>query len=346
MADQAQDILDLVRSTLPQLNRGRWTDISFPAQRYPAVRNLMSTKNIAFDSGTHIEWRVQVRTSGAARNVGLNDEDNVNTGDVLEVQNAPYRNTTTNYAIDLRERQMNGGVSEIVDLIMVRRHDAMVDRAKLVEADYWSKPTDSTDNVTPWGIQTWVTFGSGVQGFNGGNPSGFADSAGLDRDTFTALKNYTDTYAAVSPADFVTKARRAAEFTDFESPDPHPDTSTGNDMGFYTTYFVRAALETIAESRNDALGRDVAVFDGRVLLRGIPVTRVPELENKPGNPLYGLQWGSFKTTFLRGWEMRTSLVSPAPLHHNKIHFHVDTMWNLVNYNPRLNFVLATTDPAA
>lgn len=345
---QADDIVDLVRTTQKELGRMKWTEIATDTQDHIAFNQLMRSNRMGFRSGTSIEWRVMVRHSGAAKNVGLFQVDDVNVGETMELANVPWRHWNTNYAIEEREISMNRDPARIVEEIKVRRADAMISLAELVEADFWSKPTDSTDAEKPFGVPYWITWGSGTQGFNGGNPSGFtAGRGGIDSGTFGRWDNWTDTYVDVSKSDFIRKARKAATFTRFMAPTPIPTFNTGDRFGYFTTYNVVGRLEEAAESQNDSLGNDIASKDGRVLFRGNPVTWAPYLENKAGDPFYGINWGVFKVVFLTGWFMKEGrLTRLESKQHTTLNAHVDTTANIVCRDLRRCFVLATSDPEA
>ena len=64
-------------------------------------------------------------------------------------------------------------------------------------ADWFGKPTDSSDVVTPRGLFYWIVKNSGTPGFNGGIPSGFTDVGGLSPTTYPRWKNWTGQYVNI-----------------------------------------------------------------------------------------------------------------------------------------------------
>lgn len=341
---QADDIVDLITITQRDLGRLRWTDLSYDLQEYVALPSILQKEKVTYSSGYGMQWNVMTGTSGATRDVGLYEVDSVNVSDVMTTANIPWRHMTTNYAIERREISMNTGPAQIVDLVKIRRHDAMVDLAKHLETRFWSKPDTSADNLKIYGVPYWIVYNA-TEGFNGGNPSGFSSgAAGIDSTATPNWSNWSAQYAAVSSTDLIRKWRKAATFTKFMAPQPSPSYGTGARYGYYTNYDVIGPLEEVLESQNDNLGNDIASKDGKLLFRQIPVTWVPFLEDRAGDPIYGINWGQFKPAFLSGEYLREEGPVKASNQHTVFQTHVDLTMNIMCTDRRSNFVLATAEP--
>lgn len=342
---QADDIADLIKTTQRDLGRMKWTDISYNLQEYIALPMILQREKVSFQSGYGIQWNVAVATSGAAKDTELYATDSVNVSDVMQTANIPWRHVTTNYAIERREIAMNRAPAEIVDLVRIRRNDAMIDMAKHLEERFWTKPATSADNQRMYGIPYWIVYPGTVSGngsFAGTNPSGFSSGAGnLSSTTYPAWANWASTYTAITSTDLIRKWRRAATFTNFKAPVPSPSYATGNQYGYYTNYNVIGPLEEALEAQNDNLGNDIASKDGRLLFRQVAVTWVPYLEANTANPVYGINWGCLKPAFLAGEYMREEGPNAASNQHTVFVTHVDTTLNLMCTNRRMNFVLGT-----
>ncbi len=293
-----------------------------------------------FQSGTGAQWDVMVTHSGSFSNVGLGAQDNVNIPDLFVQATADWRNSTTNYAIEGREVSMNAEPSRIVDLIKGRRIGALIAMAEGMETNFWGPPVLVTDNLTPWGINTWIVKNA-TQGFNGGAPSGWT-TIGLNPTTYPRWSNWTDQYTSVSRDDLIRKLRKAATFIDFKPPvEGIPTFNTGDQYGHYTNYSVIGPLEEALESQNDNLGNDVASKDGLSMLRRVPVMWVPRLEADTTGPVYLLNWGIFKTIILKGWWLRETHVAIYPGQHTLSAHFVDSTYNFICRDRRRNAVLAT-----
>ena len=338
MAIAAESIADLVTTTINELGKNKWTDISRDLQEYVALPMLMKKEQVTFQSGSAIQWNVKVATNGNARHVGLYGTDEVNKADVMKTASIPWRHSTTAYMIDEREVAMNRDPGRIVDLVKVGRTDAMGDLAELIEGAFWGKPTDSTDEVTPFGIDYWIV-GNNTEGFNGGAASGFTAGPGsLSPTTYTSWKNWTAQYAAVSKTDLVRKLRKAAVKTKFVPPVPTPEYD-GSQIrrALFTNYDVIQALEEILEDQNDNLGNDIAPKDGRLIFRGNPFVWVPTLDADATDPIYGVNMADFKVAMLAGTYMKETVIAKTPGQHNVTSVFVDLSYNFLCRNRRSHF---------
>jgi len=68
---------------------------------------------------------------------------------------------------------------------------------------------------------------------------------------------------------------------------------------------------------------------------------VPQLKNATGDPVYGINWSSLRPAFLAGEYLREEGPSKASNQHTVFLSHVDLTMNLICYNRRANFLLAT-----
>lgn len=331
---------DLVNTTLRDLGKPRFTEIATDLQRHTAMRNLLRKNRVELASGYGVQWDVMVAQSGAAANVGLGASDNVNIVDVMTQATADWRNTTTNYAIIGQEVDMNREPQRIVDLVKTRRISAMISMAEIMESNFWGPPVASTDTITPWGVNMWIVKNA-TEGFNGGAPSGFT-TIGLNPTTYPRWQNWTYQYTSVSRDDLIRHWRKAATFTDFQPPvDGIPTFDTGDEYGFYSNYGVIGPLEEALESQNDNLGNDIASKDGMTMFRRVNVTWVPKLEADTTNPVYGINWGWFKTYILKGWWLKETHVPIYPGQHTISAHFVDCTYQFITKNRRCHFVLAT-----
>lgn len=337
----ATGISELVATTLRDLGRAKITDLTSDLQRHTALRQLTKKNRVEFQSGYGIQWSVMVNHSGSFQNVGLGAVDDVNIVDTTVQATTDWRNSTTNWALIAQVIAMNRDPARIVDMVRLQRYAALVSMAEGMENNFWGPPVASSDEVTPYGVNMWIVKNA-TEGFNGGAPSGFT-SIGLNPTTYPRWKNWTAQYTTVSDDDLIRKWRKAATFTDFEPPIDGGVASfnTGNNYGFFTNYGVLGPLEELLKQSNENLGNDLAKYDGDVIFRRVPVKWVPKLEADTTNPVYGINWGVFKTIILKDWWMHETHIPNYPGQHNiEAHF-LDSTYNWVTYDRRRHFVLAT-----
>jgi hypothetical protein len=337
---QAENLGDLVAATQKELGEPNFTEIASDLQDHVANRVLLKKNKVTIQSGYAIQWDVMVQHSNSASFVGLFASDNVNVVDGLVQASINWRHVTTNYAIERREIAMNRTPRRIVDLVKARRIMAMIALVEKMEDAFWSFPSAS-DNDTPLGVPYWVTKNAS-EGFNGGIPTGYSAVAGLSPTTYARWNNWTSQYTNVTKDDFIRRAREAAVKTNFRPPvDGIPTFNTGDSFGYFTNYDVIAPLEEQLEAQNDSLGNDIASKDGQVLFRRVPVTYVPKLDEDTTNPLYGLNFGVFKTAILAGEWNKETFIPQQPGQHTVAATHVDSSFNWICRNRRANFVIAT-----
>lgn len=353
MALQATGIADLVATTINELNPLRFTDITSALQRHIVMKRLLKKNKVIF-TGQEFQWDIMTNNNGSAEWKGLYSQDNVNVPDVMTQAKVPWRHITWNWAIEHREISINSGSPQrIVELAQTRRMAAFISAVEAFETAAWRCPA-STDDVRPYGIPYWIVKSATAatytnnDGFNGTAGSGYTVVGNVNPTTYARWRNYAAPYSAITPEDLMAAWRRAATKTDFESPmEGMPVFNTGDDYAYYTNYAVLGPLEVLLTAQNENLGTDLASMDGKVVFRRVPVVYVPALEDDTTGPVYGINWGEFKTAGLKGEWNRESVVPMVANQHNVAATHTDCSLNWFTFNRRRHFVLSngTTMPS-
>lgn len=338
MALTATQIKDLATGTLQRLGRLRFNQIASTLQNYEVLPRIMKREKVQFDDGIGIRRTFMVDHSNAARNVGMYEPDAVNVADVLKTTDIPWRHTTTNYAFSRRELAMNRGISKIVDLLKVRRTDALLALAELMEVNFWTKPVDSNDKVTPFGVPYWVVQHA-TTGFNGGAPTGFALGSG--NLLHARWQNFTAEYTNITKADLIKLMRKARRQTNWISPVDVPDFRRGNGQRFriYVGETVLEAMEDLGEAANENLGRDLAPMDGAMAFKRFPIIWSPKLDAASDESVYMIDYNWFSPVFLKGEYLHEEEPEKAANQHTVFEVHVDLTWNLLCTNRRTQAVI-------
>lgn len=342
---QLTGIADIVAAGLAELGEGKWTDLTTDLQEFVAMPNLLKKNRVTIQSGHSIQWDLITDQNNSARAVGLYASDRVDVPNVLAQGSIPWRHTVADYAFDHHEVSANKGGRQIVAILKARRHSAMMSMAEFMEDRFWRVPA-STDELNPYGVPYWVVKNAS-EGFNGTVPSGYSTVAGLSTTTLTRWKNYTAPYTAISADDLIAKWWKAATLTRFRPPIASATFNTGDQYGYYTTYTVYAGLKQLLAAQNEDIGNDLDSFEGQPTFRRTPVTWVPKLDEDTTNPVYGLNWGEFKTAVLDDWWMKETVLERVPGQHNVSGVYIDSSFNWLCRNRRRNFVISngTTLPA-
>ena len=334
------DLKDLVTVTLSEYNKGGFQDIAGDLQEYLFLNKLLPRYKSS-KRGKSYQFPVMTAYGENAENTAPYAVDNTVVNEHMAMGEVPWRFTKTAYAFDLREEAINSGDPEqIVDLIAARKQAAMGALAVLMEENGWGTPSDSSDELTPYGIPYWVVKNSS-EGFNGGAPSGFTEVGGLNPTTYSNWKNYTGTYANITKDDAIRTMRKAALLTSFKTPlkSPAYDTSGISDRyQIYVNEDTYLTMAEIGEAQNDNLGKDIASMDGIVVFHKNPIIFVPYLDNDTDDPIYMINWGVMSIATLNNWVLRENVREDAT-RNNVVKVDTDLVWNVVCENRRLQTVL-------
>lgn len=345
---------DLQATTIKRYERRRYTEIATDLREYHIFPNLVlfgdekkgTNRFETRQAGTAISYPVMVNHNSASRHVGMANPDAPVKIDVMMQATVPWRHTTTQWGTYQQEIAMNSAEPErIVDLFDIQDKASMISLAVLMENTWWGPPVDSSDEVTPYGIFTWLPK-SASTGFVGAFPSGFT-TLGLSTE-HARWKHYVDAYTFASDDDLFYKMHLATLVTMFKNPvSGIPNLDAGIDRGIYMntpTYinFVRAA-----QARNDNLGFDITKGQGLVMFNNLPLLTVPKLDADTTDPVIGIDWSTFKCIALAGWWLRRLNVKNYPGQHTTDANFIDSTYNNVCWNRRKNWVIAkgTTYPS-
>lgn len=347
---EAENIPDLIASTLKDLGRGKLTDISRDLNAYRAFNQIMSASRTQAESGYAIQINLLTEATDNARFKGLYQTDpNTNQDNALTTGDVPWRFSDFHWAWDENEIDINEGAARIQDYVRIKRYRAMLGWANFIEAWWWGVPPNTTDKKTPFNLRYWVQkdvntagIGDAVAGsgsFSGNVPSGadavaHSDVGGINPSTYPRWKNYTYKYTNVSDADLISRMRKMTRRIVFEPPMgvTYPQHSGPVSHAHYVPEEILNSMELLAETRNDNLGYDFAA-KGPMYARA-PMIWAPKLDADSDDPIYTLDWGAFKTVYFKGgWMKETPAFRSATQHQVWLNY-VNSRFNMVNYDRR------------
>ena len=370
MSISASDLGDLITTTQRELGELKYTDLSTDVQFYTALSRLFQESQVSYEAGPSIQWNLMTSNSGAAHQTGLFAVDNINVSDVMATADIPWKHTTVNYAIERREIAMNRDPRRIVDLVKVRRNDAMISLTDHLEGQFWGKPANDA-SLDMNGVDYWISDNNnaaagataGTFGFNGGVPAGFTTVAGINPTDVPRWQNglgYFNAADASNPVGQLTGnpsntsglpndigiarvMKEAYVKCDFKPipKAPYPSyNGTPDKWGIYCNYETYSGLEVMASRLNDKIvSSDVASDAGAISFRGVPVTYVPKLDAVTVPKVYMLQWGAFRSVLLSGEYMKETGPDTAPNQHTVFTTHIDCTMNMQCVDRRRNAIL-------
>lgn len=351
MPQAASTFTDLVNSTLPDLDRDIVTDLSSDLRKFTFADQLLDEKKRSYDSGISLRTNVVYRNNGQAANVLPGQLDDVNNVEVSAYGTIDWRMCKTDYCFDQRLAAQNSGAAQIFDMIKAQYHAGIMAQLELWESNAWIGSPVAGDVTTPCSINSFIVYSAtdSTEGVpTGGNATGSTAGFILDSTNVSygaKWKNYCMTYTNPTLPDLVRKIRDCMEFSDYYSPSYAKYTNARPDRGMYTNYGVLSELESLVRAQNENLGTDLAMHDGDVFIRKIPVKSVPKLASRTTSmPVYGIDWKSIYPCYLNGWFMKKSKLKESALDHNLLVQFLDTQYNWRAKNRRSSFLVAKSDP--
>ena len=337
MAVTVAQLIDLGKQTQAELGEYKFEDYSTSIQRYEVMPRLIKENRKIVTSGTSIKRNVMMGTSNSAEMVQLYGTDSTSTPQLMQVADIPWRHMSSWYQWERREILFNRRPSQIVDIMMTRRHANVIAQAELFETQFFSKPADSTDTLNSYGYPMWIVANNGAAGFNGGNPSGFTSGVGgLSSSTYTAYANYTSGYTNVTKDDAVAKGNTLLRAIDWQIPDDYPSYSAAmQDLRVLVNETTFSSAQRLLELQNDNLGGNLSPFQNNVSWTNrIPMVLCRKLDADSANPFVFMDYSCWEVIFLEGDEMVEDGPNQVPNQHNVFRTFVDSSFNFLCNNRR------------
>lgn len=342
MGLQFSDIDDAVLLTQNNLiKRGAFLDLQTDLTDHVAVREIWKSRQKKFAGGLNWEFEAQVDHNHSARAVEMYETDGSSVSDTMIKGTVEPRHINAHYIYDQREPAFQRGGVSIVDLVQTRYTAMMVSLFEYLESILWSKPANSADTKTPYGVGYWVSKAA-TEGFYGlGDPANFPlGRANILTSAQPRWANYSGTYATVSPEDLIRKLRKMHRKIQFRSVVSHAQPELGAmKNGIYCGDNIIGLCEELLEAQNMNLGQDLDSQGGRAVFKGSPLIYVPQLDADTDDPIYLLDWKWLACGVLEGWENQLTAPYMVPGKHLVRRVDLDATLQLVCTNLRRQGVL-------
>jgi len=321
------DLADLIATTLPDLP-DQYFEVAWDNTDYEFCR-IYQTERMEVDGGTSIKRKLMLDDTGNARYRRLFDTDEPAVGDVMEEIEVGWTQIGTHYSWEKLEILRNRNSAKgFIRLMETRRIDGLWSLAKLIENRAWKTPTNSSDDLNPYGVPYFINMldaDATTAGFNG-QTIRFQDGttsytcAGLNANTHAQWKNYAAVYTKVNN-DLLKTFRKAFMVTKFKAPlfINDPAQKRNGAKRIYCNADTACALMDLADQRDDNhSGKDVLgnirVDDGGlVYINRLPVVYIDQLDgvtdpvtSDETNPIYCLDFTKFIPYVQDGYWMEES----------------------------------------
>ena len=310
MAVKNSDLADLIATTLNDLPK-QYFEVTWDDPDYEFCR-IYQNERMEIDGGNQIKRKIMFDDTGNARYRHLYDTDQPNVGDVMHTISVPWTLIGTNYSWDEFEILQNKNSAKgFIRLMTVRRVDGLWALAKLIEDRAWKTPTNSSDELYPYGVPYYLNMKDSAgaintsRGFVGAtidyqDGSTGTSCAGVDAANEAKWRNYASVYTKVDNA-MLKSFRLAFMETRFKAPininDPAQKRNAAKRV--YADFNTVADLMDLADQRDDKhTGKDVLgnikVDDtGLVYINRLPVVPVRQLVGASYTPLYCIDFTKF-----------------------------------------------------
>jgi hypothetical protein len=338
MTLHAADFADTVIATERKRERPKVSNIAQTLRDYPTVQQLLKKKRRLFRGGRGIEVNLFDALGSTADHVGLLDAENPQFKDHLTQMTTPWVHSREYYMMEYRmDVLMNRGEEKLVDIMKVREAAAMISLIEEIEDKLWEVVAVG-DSDNPRGIPYWIVTNA-TEGFNGGHPGSHTSIGGVDVAVHPNFKNYTDTYTDIVKLDSVKKTRRMLKKIKWRSPVTLAEYRTQDDMRLLMNTETLLSHEDLAQQQNQNLRADLAMYDGSTVIKKIPLTDVPQLDADTTNPIFAINFGTFKFAALRGDFFRRTAKDGGLTQPNVTATFIWLTYNGVCYDRRRNGVI-------
>ena len=218
------DLRDLVTVTLENLPKLNF-EVAWDHTDYEFCRIYQSDRMV-IEGGESITRFIQLTPGGNARYRRAFDTDEPAITNKMFKINVPWSRIGTHYSWDKTELLKNrNNAVRIIDLIKSRRTSEMWGLANLIEERAWKTPTNSSDDLFPFGVPYYLNSmdkDTTTDGFVGQTVK-FQDQstsnvcAGINANTNAPWKSYAALYTAIDN-NFLKTLRTAFVKTKFKVP--------------------------------------------------------------------------------------------------------------------------------
>lgn len=355
---QLEDINDILINYVEDYMPGVWVDANRDFNNYFVVQELFKKRMERGGDSPSTTFRFKTDEADNTIATELFDTDSLNRVELFEKATVYYALQKTHFEIDVRESGVQGSdPKQILNHLDGLASDMMDGFAQRNEEWFFTLPTaPNSTNRKPLGLPYWVVKSTATTeedfAFNGSNPSGYSDVAGLDRSTaaHSKLKNGTGVYVSLSATDGLKKLRTAVRKSNFRP--PYDNKGEFRPDNRYMLISHDAPWETYQDllfASNDNVGTDMGKYnprsaDASLYFRGIPWMWCSALSESTSSgydadqPIYGLDMSSWKVRQRGDWFMKKKMVEMTNPHNVRVTW-MDTILQYLCFSPRSNFVL-------
>lgn len=350
-------MITLMNTTLSKFIKDKFIAVQ-KLQSYPACEKFVLTTKQGVSIDSHnLEWEVRLLSNtGSFRGVNFHEAWQAVEGPAPVRAKAPViKYEGKGIVFDQREKTMNQGSGQIVDLMRVKTDGFFEEVFNTLEADIFAIPLTLADAVHLWGLPRWarpsmdssgVFVTDTVGGFNGtyirsaDGATGQATLANIDASNvlYERWRNWCFTHGGAMTFAVAEACRRASNFTKFRAyPKKIGETTMGMVSIFLCQSFHESYLTLVNQGPDDrgTGGQTADLFpyqDGTI--NGVNIMRTPQLDFDATLPIYGVRHDACYIARLPGFWFKQGNFREMPNAHNSLYAPMDVCGNLICMSPK------------
>lgn len=357
-----EDIPDVIKSYLARKRRQRYVDIARNRQFSIVAEHFFNNSTVKKETKKAVEYEMRFMANrfNNSRWKNIDSADAPARGNLVIKGSVKMAFADTNMIVNAMEPAFaSGGEDEVINYLDLQYQNMIDGHWEFFDDSIFQLQAAGT-NPPAWNtIPYWVVPGASTDfKFDGLNPSGYsAGPAGLDRTTNAnaGLRNGSYKFASVDPFDFGKKTAEAMQKSGFKPYQTVGKKRAQEDVAAqrfslfsdfdlyqeYQDYFV-TAQEDYGSDQSRFRGGKMAspnVFMSE-LWHWVPDKQVNGVETPVIGTryLYGLDLSTWELNPYGEWFMKEMKDVRVSDNHNEYVTYMDTGLQLVNLNPRANFV--------
>jgi len=297
----------------------------FTYQKYPFMNDMMGPDRVKEKGGRGLIFEIQLANDNSASFRDMFGQDTYNVSSTMSEGTERWGRVNNNWTFDVDELFQNADNEvRVINLLNARRLASMKGRADLLERSFWAVLPDPTDKKSILGVEYWLPSGTyDTFGWTGKNPTGYSLTGGIDasvdagagwRSWFAGGSGYFSDYNE----ELVDTMILAFDEIAFEGPMLVTDLVSNPSLKKFTIVMnrqTRAGLVKLQRHANDQIGPELNYFNGTISFNGIPLQRVPVLDDDDTDPIYFLNRNKFKVHTLKGSDNREEGPEKMPGRH-------------------------------
>lgn len=350
-------MITLLNTTISNFMKGKHVGTQ-QLQQYAGVEKfILSGKSGNSLDGHTFEWVVQLRkNSGSFRGVDFHEAWSAVEGPApvrASVKVVKYEGK--GIVVDARERAMNGGPGQIVNMLNTKKDAFFEEVYSTLERDIFGIPQAPNDGKRLTSLYQWArpsmnssgTFvADTIGGFNGqyiryaNGATAQSTLAGIDAADLNneRWRNWVFTHGGTLTLDVCRAIRRANNYTNFKAfPKKIGETVMGSVSIFMNQAFHEAYLDLINAGPDDrrvgANKADIFPFQESTVA-GVNIIRAPQLDLDATAPIFGVRHDKCYIARMPGFWFRESGFREKPDAHNSLYAPIDVCGELICESPR------------